>query len=142
MRSFSRHLFCLLLIVAFLAEPALAYAGEKDVKASFLLVGGVGGILIGAGLYVGLLVLAAGWVKRRAVRVSLVALAVGSYLYIQYWSCYFLAIATRFLRTRQMHYEFGELTPLLACTVLSLGLWGIGALVLARRLARRPPGRL
>lgn len=139
MRSFLNLRFCRPLAAALVAWPALAQAGEKDVKASFLLVGGVGGILIGAGLYLGLLVLAAGWVRRRAARVSLVALAVGSYLYIQYWSCYFLAIATRYLRTRHMRYEFGELTPLLAWTVVSLALWGIGALILTRRLTRRWP---
>ncbi|UOQ72856.1 hypothetical protein [Hymenobacter cellulosilyticus] len=116
--------------------PALAQAGEKDVKASFLLVGGIGGVFIGAGIYAGLLALAAMWGKRPAVRAGVFGLAIGIYLYIEYWSCYFLAIATRFLRTRRMRYEFGELTPLLTWTLIGLAVWAAAGLVLARRLAR------
>ncbi|PJJ53270.1 hypothetical protein [Hymenobacter chitinivorans] len=124
-----------------LTWPVVVYAGEKDVKASFLLVGGIGGVLIGAGIYAGLLGLAAVWARRRAARMGLVVLALGCYLYIQYWSCYFLAIATRFLRTRQMHYEFGAPTPLLTWTVVGLVAWAVVGLGLAWHLARRarPP---
>jgi hypothetical protein len=125
-----------------LSGPLLAQAGEKDVKASFLLVGGIGGILIGAGLYALLLVLEAVFVRRRVVLVALFALTAGLFGYIQYWSFYFLAIATRFLRTHQMRYEFGELTGLLQWALAGISAWGLAVLAVALRIwLRRRGGR-
>ncbi|TGE27440.1 hypothetical protein [Hymenobacter metallicola] len=122
--------------------PVLAYAGEKDVKATFLLVGGLGGLLIGAGLYALLLVLAAVFVRPRLVLAAVLALCTGLFGYIQYWSFYFLAIATRFLRTHQMRYEFGELPPLLQWGLGGVVLWGLLVLVVALRMWQSQQRRL
>ncbi|MCB2376526.1 hypothetical protein LGH70_02970 [Hymenobacter sp. BT635] len=120
-----------------LSLPLPAWAGEKDEKASFLLAGGLGGLLIGAGLYAVLLGLAAVLIRRQAVLAALCGLCLALYGYIHYWSFYFLAIAVRFLRTRQMLYEFGTPTPLLLAGLAGSVAWALAALGLALWLRRR-----
>jgi len=114
--------------------PALAYAGEKEVKAVFLLQGGIGGILIGAGLYVCFMVLSAMFFRKKAVVATLLALSVGFYVYMQYWSIYFLAIALHFMRTHQMQYKFGELTSTLTWVLLFIGIWGLAVFGITLRM--------
>lgn len=117
-----------------LCWPMLAHAGEKEVKAVFLLQGGIGGILIGAGLYAGFMVLSAMFFKKKATVATLFALTVAFYVYMQYWSVYFLAIALHFMRTRQMRYEFGALTNLLIWVLLFIGVWGLAVFGIALRM--------
>ena len=114
--------------------PVLAYAGEKEVKAVFLLQGGIGGILIGAGLYAAFMVLSAILFGRKTTVATFFALSVAFYLYVQYWSIYFLAIALHFMRTRQMRYEFGELTSLLIWVLLFIVIWGLVVFSIALRM--------
>jgi hypothetical protein len=114
--------------------PALARAGEKEVKAAFLLQGGIGGILIGAGLYACFMLLSAVLFKSKAALAMFFALSTAIFVYIQYWSFYFLAIAVAFMRTRQMQYEFGELTTLLNCVLVFVGAWGVAVFGLALRM--------
>ncbi|WP_375435762.1 hypothetical protein [uncultured Hymenobacter sp.] len=114
--------------------PVLAQAGEKEVKAVFLLQGGIGGILIGAGLYACFMMLSAVLFKKKTTVATLFTLSVTFYIYIQYWSLYFLAIALHFMRTRQMRYEFGELTSLLIGALTCIGAWGLVVLGVALRM--------
>lgn len=114
--------------------PVLAYAGEKEVKAVFLLQGGIGGILIGAGLYAAFMLLSAMFFRKKATVATFFALSVAFYIYMQYWSIYFLAIALHFMRTRQMRYEFGELTSLLIWVLLFIGIWGVAVFGIALRM--------
>ncbi|UOQ66543.1 hypothetical protein [Hymenobacter volaticus] len=114
--------------------PVLAYAGEKEVKAVFLLQGGIGGILIGAGLYAAFMVLSAMFFRKKTTVATLFVLCVAFYIYMQYQSIYFLAIALHFMRTRQMQYEFGELTSVLIWVLLLIGIWGLAVFGIALRM--------
>lgn len=114
--------------------PGLAQAGDIEVKAAFLLQGGIGGILIGAGLYAVFMLLAAVLFKRKVDVALAFALATAFFLYIEYKSFYFLTIATGFMRTRQMRYEFGELTMLLQWVLIGIGMWGLAVVGIALRL--------
>lgn len=111
--------------------PLAACAGEQEVKAQFLLLGGIGGILIGAGLYAAFMGLAVFVAKSKRIVAALFALATAFFGYMQYKSFYFLALATGFLRTRQMRYKVGELTTGLQAVLAFIGVWGVGVFVAA-----------
>jgi hypothetical protein len=117
--------------------PGLVHASDIEVKAAFLLQGGIGGILIGAGLYAVFMLLAAVLFKRRIHAGIAFALATAFFIYIEYKSLYFLAIATGFMRTRQMRYEFGELTTVLYWVVVGIGVWGVAVVGIALRIRVR-----
>ncbi|HEX8425745.1 hypothetical protein [Hymenobacter sp.] len=128
-----RLLTCIVLCCC-LGWPVVAYAGEKEVKAAFLLQGGIGGILIGAGLYACFMALSAVLFKKKATVAVFFALSAAFFVYMQYWSFYFLAIALHFMHTRQMRYEFGELTSLLKWGLVCVGVWGLAVFGVALRM--------
>ncbi|RPD49637.1 hypothetical protein DNI29_02220 [Hymenobacter sediminis] len=81
------------LLGAGLCLPMLAYAGEQEEKYVFLLVGGLGGVLVGAGLYGILMVLAAMFVRRRGVVLTAFGLCVAFLAYMQFTSFRILRVA-------------------------------------------------
>lgn len=73
--------------------PLLTYAGEQEEKYVFLLVGGLGGVLVGAGLYGILMVLAAMFVRRRGVVLAAFGVCVAFLAYMQLTSFRILRVA-------------------------------------------------
>ena len=80
------------------------------------------------------MVLSAVLFRQKTTVAAFFALSVAFFIYMQYWSFYFLAIAWHFIRTRQMRYEFGELTTPLKGVLAFIGAWGLVVFGVALRI--------
>lgn len=121
-----------------LCWPVAALAAhQQEEKYVFLLVGGVGGMLVGAGLYGLLMVLAALFVRPRAGVVAAFALCVAFMGYMQYTSLQILGAAVR------LGQQLGRVPAAATVTVLLnagggiMVLFGVFIFRVALRLWRR-----
>lgn len=73
--------------------PLLAYANDREVKYTLLLIGGIGGILVGAGLYALLMFLAAAFLRHQALLVGAMVGCVAIFVFSEYTSVQTLRVA-------------------------------------------------
>lgn len=73
--------------------PLLAYANDREVKYTLLLIGGIGGIVVGAGLYALLMLLAAAFLRRKALLVGAMVGCVAIFVFSEYTSVQTLRVA-------------------------------------------------
>lgn len=82
-----------ILLGGLLLWPGLALADDREVKYTLLLIGGAGGILVGAGLYAALMILAAANIRPKALLSAAFAVCVGIFVFSQYTSIQTLRVA-------------------------------------------------
>jgi TRAP-type C4-dicarboxylate transport system permease small subunit len=81
------------LLSGLLLWPGLALADDREVKYTLLLIGGAGGILVGAGLYAALMILAAANIRHKALLSAAFVVCVGIFVFSQYTSIQTLRVA-------------------------------------------------
>ncbi|GAB2772767.1 Zn-dependent protease with chaperone function [Hymenobacter luteus] len=129
------------LLGAGLCWPLLAYAGEQEDKYVFLLVGGVGGMLVGVGLYGLLMVLVALFVRPRAVVWTAFALGGTFLVYMQYTSLQILGAAARLGQRLEQAPAAGTVAVLLKAGGVVMLLFGVLIFRVAFRLWQRREAR-
>lgn len=125
------------LLGAGLCWPLLAHAGEQEEKYVFLLVGGLGGVLVGAGLYGILMVLAAMFVRQRGVVLAAFGLCVAFLGYMQLTSFRILRIAVGLGQRLGLAPAALPLDAALAVGLLLIAGFGVVVFRLALRMWQR-----
>ncbi|WP_139925403.1 hypothetical protein [Hymenobacter sp. DG01] len=116
--------------------PLLVHAGEQEEKYVFLLVGGLGGVLVGAGLYGILMVLAAMFVRQRGVVRAAFGLCVAFLAYMQFTSFRILRVAVGLGQQLGLAPAAIPLNGVLGAGLLLMAVFGLVVLRLALRLWR------
>jgi hypothetical protein len=114
--------------------PVLAYAGEREEKYILLLVGGIIGMLVGAGIYALLLVLAAAFLKRKALVAAVFILCVVIYLRMEYLSFQTLRVALNLVHTQELKPKPIALGPGLQVLLIGILVFAVVIFWVAARL--------